>query len=137
MADTPSNKRGGTRVHVLTLSEQSAHVRALARSWAAGEVSMDDYRTIRALTIEGMLNGEFANGAPDAADTTASPHDAEDHDITAVGDRTGAEGDDTEVNPDAPIEATRPMDASSLPRVALIAGAVLLVLGVILLFTLS
>lgn len=151
MADASSGSNGKngngavTRVHVLTLSDESAHVRSLARSWAAGEVGMDDYRMIRAMTIEGMLNGELAIDVP--GDAAAKPRaaaskvdaveDDDDHDITAVGDHTVAEGDDTDPNFEA-VPAPPPAPAlSPTPRAALIAGGVLLLLGLILLFTLA
>lgn len=137
MADTPSGKTSVPRVHVLTLSEESAHVRSLARSWAAGEVGLDDYRMIRSMTIEGMLNGEIAiKPATDAA--TENPQvddsdDDDDHDITAVGDQTVAEADDTDPNVEV-VNAPPPTPAAApLPRLALIAGGALLVLGIILL----
>lgn len=157
MTDAPSGKNGKnesdgksgvTRVHVLTLSDESAHVRTLARSWAAGEVSLDDYRMIRALTIEGMLSGEFATNVPgNASEATGlagsktGPVDAadddDDHDITAVGDHSVAEGDDTDPNVEVVGKPPPAPASSSATRVALIAGAGLLLLGLILLVTLA
>ncbi len=129
MADAPSAKKGVTRrVDVLTLSQESAHVRSLARSWAAGEVGVDDYRMIRSLTIEGMLSGEFVSTAPNAS------ADDDDNDITAVGHDTVAEGDDTHPRFQAISEDPPMPPASPLPRIALVAGALLLVLGLIILF---
>ncbi|MCC5888589.1 MAG: hypothetical protein JJT88_19300 [Gammaproteobacteria bacterium] len=139
MADTPSgNNKAATRVHVLTLSTESAHVRSLARSWAAGEVSVDDYRMIRSLTIEGMLSGEFDSQAPSSpASGEPSPADDVDHDITAVGDKTVTKEDETDPNFEAIVPPPQPPATSPFPRVALIAGAVLLVLGVILLLSMA
>jgi len=155
MADAPTGKNGKngksgvTRVHVLALSGESAHVRSLARSWAAGEVSVDDYRTIRTLTLEGMLSGEFASDVPGNA--SASPaveasgeaskaaldDDDDEHDITAVSDQTVAEGDDTDPNFEAGVQPHRAPAPSFAPRAALIAGVVLLLLGLIILVTLA
>ena len=143
MADAPSGKNGVTRVHVLALSDESAHVRTLARSWAAGEVGVDDYRMIRSLTIEGMLNGEFATDLPGDASASSAPKAPpvtpaadDDHDITAVGDPT-AEADLTDPHFEAIGDPPPPPAASSAPRAALIVGAILLVLGLIVLLTLS
>lgn len=150
MADAPSGKNGKsgvTRVHVLTLSDESAHVRSLARSWAAGEVSIDDYRMIRSLTIEGMLDGQFATeagGETSRSTVTEAPKtqsrnddDDDDHDITAVGDQTVAEGDETDPNLETVVQPPPAPAALTAPRAALIAGVVLVLLGLILLVTLS
>lgn len=140
MADAPSDKRGSTRVNVLALSDESAHVRSLARGWAAGEVSVDDYRTIRALTIEGMLSGELGSDA--ASDTqvskspSASRSAAGDHDNTTTGEGDFGDSDETAPRVGGVHDLPPASPPPSTSRVALIAGAVLLVIGLIVLLTL-
>jgi len=142
MADAPSSKNGGNggnaapRVHVLALSEESAHVRSLARSWAAGDVGLDDYRMIRSLTIEGMLSGELTADGEAAKPAAAASDDDDEHEVTAVGDETVAEGDDTDPNMEAVHERPPAPGASTAPRIALAAGAILLLIGLLLLLTL-
>lgn len=140
MTDAPSGQPPKQRLHVLTLSEQSAHVRSVARSWAAGEVSLEDYRMIRSLTLEGMLSGELATDLPasDGADAASVDEPDDDHDITEVGDhRVDDEDDDTDPNAGVKPELTPAgPPGAPIPRLALIAGGVLLLLGLILLLTL-
>ncbi len=137
MAGSPSGGKGRPRSHVLTLAPESAQVREVARSWAAGEVTLEDYRMIRSITLEGMLSGEIA--VPE--DVTASHADAtlrpgEDPDITEVGDETKDDpADITEPNPDPPVNLDHE-PTTHAPRLAWLAGVILLVLGVILLLTL-
>ncbi|TVS18663.1 MAG: hypothetical protein EA417_02695 [Gammaproteobacteria bacterium] len=139
MAGSLSGGNGRTRSHVLILAPESAQVREVARSWAAGEVTQEDYRMIRSITLEGMLSGEIA--VPE--DVTASHADAtlrrgEDADITEVGDPAKDDPTDiTEPNPDPPTNPDLDRDATEhAPRLAWLAGVILLVLGVVLLLTL-
>lgn len=143
MAGAPPDNNAVTRVHVLTLSAESAHVRSIARSWAAGEVSVDDYRMIRSMTIEGMLNGDFATGGPgDAPGSEAQQasnvlfDDEDDQDTTAVGDQVVTASGDIHPHSESVGKPAVVPTEQSVPRVALMAGAVLLVLGLIMLFAL-
>lgn len=141
MAESPSKGGGKVRSHLLRLAPESAQVREVAKSWAAGEIGLDDYRMIRTITLEGMLSGEIPlPGEPsaDITDVTVRPNQTpdDDPDATQVGDDTADDlADITEPNPE-PVAEPAAAGAPSAPRVAWLAGVILLVLGVILLLTL-
>lgn len=125
----------GSRGHVLELSRESAHVRAAARNWAAGEIAAEDYRAIRTSVLEAMLQVE--SGAPDievggSMEAPVDDHvdDCDDQDITAIGAHhdasAAAEGDAGDPAQRGPV----PRRSGALLWVA--GGAVLL--GIILLY---
>ena len=58
MTNPADNDAKAVTRHLLELSAASAHVRAVARAWGAGEVPRDDYRLIRSMTIEALIEGE-------------------------------------------------------------------------------
>ncbi len=141
MAESAPKGGGKVRSHLLILAPESAQVREVARSWAAGEVALEDYRMIRSITLESMLSGEITlPGEPraDITDVTVRPNEAaeDDPDATQVGDDSADElADITEPNSESAAEWAA-AGAPSTPRAAWLAGVTLLLLGVILLLTL-
>ena len=131
---TDDHAKAVTR-HLLELSSASAHLRAGARAWAAAEVPRDDYRLIRSMTIEALIEGESPDavmervpplaqqavgikGLSTDATTLIGPHLAGDNDVT--GPNPGLAG--VEV-PDRPGQRD---------YVMIVGLAVLVVLGVVI-----
>jgi len=138
MTNAPHDDGKAVNRHLLELSQASAHLRAVARAWAEGEVPRDDYRTIRGMTLEAMIEGAPPDAVmarvPPLAQTAAGAKglstDATSTDATTlIGPHLAADNDVTGPNPG--LGGIESPDRPAGRDYVMIAGlAILVVLGI-------